>query len=67
MGFTPSILKKRMTERSSFWCMLQAGPPSLHYYFTVVLHSCIMLPPVATLHTMSIIIVNLKDKRRAVF
>jgi hypothetical protein len=33
-----------MTERSSFWCMLQAGPPSLHYYFAVVLHSCIILP-----------------------
>ena len=46
MGFTPSLLKKRMTERSSFWCMLQAGPPSLHYYFAVVLHSCIILPPV---------------------
>jgi len=26
------------------WCMLQAGPPSLHYYCTVVLHSCILLP-----------------------
>jgi hypothetical protein len=29
-----------MTERSSFWCMLQAGPPSF------VLHSCIILPRV---------------------
>ena len=28
------------------WCMLQAGPPSLHYYCAVVLHSCIVLPPV---------------------
>jgi len=28
------------------WCMLQAGPPSLHYYCAVVLHSCIALPPV---------------------
>jgi hypothetical protein len=27
-------------------CMLQAGPPSLHYYCAVVLHSCIVLPPV---------------------
>jgi uncharacterized Tic20 family protein len=35
-----------MTERSSFWCMLQAGPPSLRYYFAVVLHSCMILPPV---------------------
>jgi hypothetical protein len=46
MGFTPSLLKKRMTERSSFWCMIQAGPASLNYYFAVVLHSCIILPPV---------------------
>jgi hypothetical protein len=28
------------------WCMLQAGPPSLHYYCSVVLHSCNLLPPV---------------------
>ena len=27
-------------------CMLQAGPPYLHYYCAVVLHSCIVLPPV---------------------
>jgi len=27
------------------WCMLQAGPPSLHYYRTVVLHSCTLLTP----------------------
>jgi len=26
--------------------MLQVKPPSLHYYCTVVLHSCIVLPPV---------------------
>ena len=26
--------------------MLQAGPPFLHYYCAVVLHSCIVLPPV---------------------
>jgi hypothetical protein len=26
--------------------MLQAGPPFLHYYFAVVLHSCMILPPV---------------------
>jgi len=28
-------------------CMLQAGPPSLHYYYysAVVLRSCIILPP----------------------
>jgi hypothetical protein len=46
MGFNPSILKKQMTERSSFWCMLQVGPPSLHYYCAVVLRSCTVLPPV---------------------
>ena len=28
------------------WCMLQAEPPSLHYYCAVVLQSCIVLPPV---------------------
>jgi hypothetical protein len=46
MGFTPSLLKKRMTDAVLLWCMLQAGPPSLHYYCAVVLHSCIVLPPV---------------------
>jgi len=28
------------------WCMFQVGPPSLHYYCTTMLHSCIVLPPV---------------------
>jgi len=28
------------------WCMLQAGPPSLHHYCAVMLHSCVVLPPV---------------------
>jgi hypothetical protein len=28
------------------WYMLQGGSPSLHYYCAVVLHSCIVLPPV---------------------
>jgi len=46
MGFTPSMLKKQMTDAVLLWCMLQAGPPFLHYYWTVVLHSCIILPPV---------------------
>jgi len=27
-------------------CTLQARPPSLHHYCAVVLHSCIVLPPV---------------------
>jgi len=29
------------------WCMLLAGPPSLHYYCDVVLHSCTVLSPVS--------------------
>jgi len=29
------------------WCMLQVRPPSLHYYCAIVLHSCIVLPPVS--------------------
>ena len=28
------------------WCMLQVGPPTLHHYCAIVLHSCIVLPPV---------------------
>ena len=46
MGFTPSLLKKRNRWQNAvlFWCMLQVGPPSLHYYCTVVLHFCIVLP-----------------------
>ena len=28
------------------WCTLEVGPPSLHYYCVVVLHSCILLPSV---------------------
>jgi len=28
------------------WCVLQAKPPSLYYYCSFVLHSCIVLPPV---------------------
>jgi len=35
-----------MTDAVLLWCMLQAGPPSLHYYCAVVLHFCIVLPPV---------------------
>jgi len=31
MGFTPSLFKKQMTDAVLLWCMLQAGPPSLHY------------------------------------
>jgi hypothetical protein len=39
-------LKNRWQNAVLLWCMLQAGPPSLHYYCAVVLHSCIVLPPV---------------------
>jgi len=46
IGFTPSLLIKRMTDAVLLWCTLQAGPPSLHYYCAVVLRSCIVLPPV---------------------
>jgi hypothetical protein len=46
MGFTPSLLKNGWQNAVLLWCMLQAGPPSLHYYCAVVLHSCIVLPPV---------------------
>ena len=46
MGFTLHYLKKRMTDSVLLWCMLQAGPPYLHYYCAIVLHSCIVLPPV---------------------
>ena len=45
-GFTPSLLKKPMTERCSSLVHVTRGPPSLHYYCPVVLHSCIVLPPV---------------------
>ena len=47
MGFTPSLLKKWMTERCSSLVHVASGPPSLHYYCAVVLHSCIVLPPVS--------------------
>jgi hypothetical protein len=46
MGFTPSILKNGWQNSVLLWCMLQAGPPSLHYYCAVVLHSCIVVSPV---------------------
>ena len=46
MGFTPSLFNKQITDAVLLWCVLQAGPPSLHYYCAVVLHSCTVLPPV---------------------
>ena len=47
MGFTPSLLKNRRQKALLLWCILQAGPPSLHYYCAIVLHSCTVLPPVS--------------------
>ena len=47
MDFTPSLPKKKGWQKAVLlWCMFQAGPTSLHYYFAVVLRSCIVLPPV---------------------
>jgi hypothetical protein len=46
MGFTRSLLKKRTTERCSSLMHVSRGPPFLHYYCAVVLHSCIVPPPV---------------------
>jgi len=36
----------RVSHMKTLNCMLQAGPPSLHYYCTVVLLSCFVLSPV---------------------
>ena len=46
MGFTTSLPKNGWQNAVLLWCSLQAGPPSLHCYCAVVLHSCIVLPPV---------------------
>jgi len=49
-GFHPfttwHYLKSGWQNAVLIWYMLQAGPPTLHYYCAVVLHSCIVLPPV---------------------
>jgi len=63
MGFTPLLLKKPMTDAVLLWCMLQARPPSLHYYCTVMLHCASSCHLSATLQTMSIIVLNLQDNR----
>ena len=47
MGFTSSLLKNGWQNAVLLWCMLQAGPSSLHYYCALVLHSYIALPPVS--------------------
>ena len=39
-------LKNGWQNAVLLWCMLQVGPPFLHYYCAVVLHSCIVLPRV---------------------
>jgi hypothetical protein len=39
MGFTPSLRCYSLVRVAS-------GPPSLNYYCAIVLHSCIILPPV---------------------
>jgi len=46
MGFTPSLIKKRITELCSSLAHVAKGPQFLRYYCAVVLHSCIVLPPV---------------------
>ena len=46
MCFTLSLLKKRTTVRCSSLVHVEAGPLFLHYYCTIVLHSCIALLPV---------------------
>jgi len=46
MGFTPSLRKKRMTERCSSLVHVASGTAILHYCCAVVLHSSIVLPPV---------------------
>ena len=45
-GFHPFTIKNGWQNAVLLWCMLQAGPPSLHYYSAIVFHSCIVLPPV---------------------
>ena len=39
-----AFLRRTATCRPLFGCMLQMGPPSLHYYCAIVLHSCVVLP-----------------------
>ena len=46
MVFPFHYLKNGWQNADLLWCMLQAGPPSLHYYWAVVLNSCIVLAPV---------------------
>ena len=59
-------LKNGWQKAVLLWCMLQAGPPSLHYYCAVMLHSCIVLPPVGHSSNHQYHGCQLKDNR-AVF
>jgi len=45
-GFHPFTIKNEWQNAVLHWCMLQAGPPLLHYYCAVLFHSCFVLPPV---------------------
>ena len=38
-------IKNKWHNAVALWCMLEVGPPSLHYCCAVVLHSSIILPP----------------------
>jgi len=65
MGFTPSLLKKRMTGRCS---LVHVASGDRHLYTTTVPSCCIpafYCHLSATLQTMSIIVVNLQDIRAA--
>jgi len=56
MGFTPSLLKKRMTDAVLVWCMLQGGR---HLYTTTAPSCCFPASYChlsATLQTMSILV-----------
>ena len=47
MDFTPSLPKKKGWQKAVLlWCILQAGPPALHYHCADALHSCIVLSSV---------------------
>ena len=46
MGFNPSLLKKRMTERCFSLVHVASEAAILHYCCAVMLYSCIVLPPV---------------------
>jgi len=46
MGFTLSLRKNKWQNAVPLLCMLQVGPPSLHYCCAVMLLSSIVLPPI---------------------